>query len=111
MQELVSHISVDERIESYIVALVGSSRDKQRGHNSYARYIEFGASPRATIYLYRCAKVQAFFEGRAYVIPEDVKAAAPAVLRHRIVLSYEAESDELSADDVITNLLSTVPVP
>jgi MoxR-like ATPase len=111
LQDAAGRISVDERIEAYIVALVGSSREKQRGHTSYARYIEFGASPRASIYLYRCAKVQAFFEGRPYVIPEDVKAVAPDVLRHRIVLSYEAESDELSADDVVKSLLDAVPVP
>ncbi|MDR2588366.1 MAG: MoxR family ATPase [Spirochaetales bacterium] len=111
LQGVIAEIRVDERIENYIVALTGASREKPRGHNSYARYIEFGASPRATIYLYRCARVQAFFEGRAYVMPEDIKAVAPGVLRHRIVLSYEAESDELTADDVIANLLSTVPVP
>ena len=110
-REAVSRIGVDERIEAYIVALVGASRNTSRSHGSYARYIEFGASPRATIYIYRCAKVQAFFEGRRYVVPDDVKAVAPAVLRHRIILSYEAESDELSADDVIKNLLSAVPVP
>jgi MoxR-like ATPase len=111
LQEVIRNISIDERIELYIVSLVSASREKQRGHNSYSRYIEFGASPRAAIYLYRCAKAQAFFEGRAYVMPEDVKAVAPAVLRHRIVLSYEAESDELRADDVIKNLLGAVSVP
>jgi MoxR-like ATPase len=111
LRSVIAAIQVDERIENYIVSLVTASREKHRGHNSYSRYIEFGASPRATIYLYRCAKVQAFFEGRPYAMPEDVKAVAHEVLRHRLVLSYEAESDELSADDVITNLLSTVPVP
>jgi MoxR-like ATPase len=111
LRDLVNRITVDERIESYIVALVGASREKTRSHNSYSRYIEYGASPRATIYLYRCAKVQAFFEGRNYVVPDDVKAVARDVLRHRIILSYEAESDELSADDVVKELLSAVPVP
>jgi MoxR-like ATPase len=111
LQDIAGAVSVDERIETYIVALVSSSREKHRGQSSYSRYIEFGASPRASIYLYRCAKVQAFFEGRAYVIPEDIKAVAPDVLRHRIVLSYEAESDELSADDVVKSLLGAVPVP
>jgi MoxR-like ATPase len=111
VRELISSIAVDERIETYIVALVGASRERSKSHNSYSRYIEFGASPRATIFLYRCAKVQAFFEGRTYVIPEDVKNVAPEVMRHRIILSYEAESDELSPDEVIANLLSAVPVP
>ncbi|MCL1817312.1 MAG: MoxR family ATPase [Spirochaetaceae bacterium] len=110
LRACVERISVDERIEAYIVALVGASREKKR-LASYSRYIEFGASPRASICLYRCARVQAFFEGRAYVMPEDVKTVAPAVLRHRIVLSYEAESEELSADEVVKNLLGAVPVP
>jgi MoxR-like ATPase len=111
LRDVIAGINMDERIETYIVALVGASREKSKSHNSYSRYIEFGASPRATIYMYRCAKVQAFFEGRAYVIPEDIKTVAPDILRHRIILSYEAESDELSADDVIKNLLAAVPVP
>ena len=111
LRDTIALITMDERVETYIVALVGASREKSRSHNSYSRYVEYGASPRATIYLYRCAKVQAFFEGRTYVMPEDVKSVAPDILRHRIILSYEAESDELSADDVIRNLLSAVPVP
>jgi len=111
LREIVALISVDERIETYIVALVGASRERSKSHGSYARYIEFGASPRATICLYRCAKIQALFEGRAFVIPEDVKSAAADVLRHRIILSYEAESDELTPDDVVKSLLSAVPVP
>lgn len=111
LRDTIARITMDERVETYIVALVGASREKSRSHNSYSRYVEYGASPRATIYLYRCAKVQAFFEGRTYVMPEDVKSVAPDILRHRIILSYEAESDELSADDVIRNLLSAVPVP
>ncbi len=111
LREIVSLIAVDERIEAYIVALVGASRERSKSHGSYARYIEFGASPRATICLYRCAKIQALFEGRAFVIPEDVKSAAADVLRHRIILSYEAESDELTPDDVVKSLLSAVPVP
>ena len=110
LRDVVGRISVDERIEAYIVALVSASREKKR-IAAYSRYIEFGASPRASICLYRSAKVQAFFEGRSYVMPEDVKTVAPAVLRHRIVLSYEAESDELSADEVVKNLLGAVPVP
>ena len=111
LREIVAQIAVDERIETYIVALVGASRERSKSHASYARYIEFGASPRATICLYRCAKIQAFFEGRTFVIPEDVKSVAPEVLRHRIILSYEAESDELTADDVVKSLLAAVPVP
>jgi len=111
LKEVAAQITMDERIEEYIVAIVTGSRRQERAVNSFARYIEFGASPRATIYLYRCAKINALFEGRSFVIPEDVKAVAAGVLRHRIILSYEAESEELSSDDLITGLLQSVPVP
>ena len=111
LKDIVSRISVDERIEEYIVSLVTASRETSRGGHSFSRYIEFGASPRATIYLYRCAKVKALFEGRDYVVPEDVKSISRPVLRHRIVLSYEAEAEELTTDDVVNYLLSAVPVP
>ena len=107
---VVEKISVDERIEEYIVELVTASR-KHGEPRSFHRYIEFGASPRASIYLYRCAKVHALFEGRNHVLPDDVKAVAPAVLRHRIIPSYEAESEQLSSTDLVDLLLSTVPVP
>jgi MoxR-like ATPase len=111
LKDTVARISVDERIEEYIVALVTASRETSRGGHSFSRYIEFGASPRATIYLYRCAKVKALFEGRDYVVPEDVKSIARPVLRHRVVLSYEAEAEELTTEDVVNYLLSAVPVP
>lgn len=111
LRETAMQINVDERIEQYIVDIVLASRESNRTINAYSRYIEFGASPRATLSLFRCARVKALFEGRSYVVPEDVKFVAPAVLRHRILLSYEAESDELSIDEVVAALLSAVPVP
>jgi len=110
LRGVVEKISVDERIEEYIVQLVTASR-KQGDSRSFHRYIEFGASPRASIYLYRCAKVNALFAARSHVLPDDVKAVAPAVLRHRIIPSYEAESEQLSSTDLVDLLLSTVPVP
>lgn len=111
LRSIAERISVDERIEQYIVRLVSASREENKNVHTWARYIEFGASPRATINLYRTAKVRALFDGRPYVVPEDVKHVAPSVLRHRIILSYEAESEELTADDVVHYLLSAVPVP
>jgi len=111
LRDVAGSITVDERIEHYIVNIVTATREKNRNINNYSRYIEFGVSPRATLALYRCSKVKALFEGRSYVVPEDVKYVAPAILRHRINLSYEAESDELTADEVIQALLSAVPVP
>jgi MoxR-like ATPase len=110
LQDTAARIEVDDRIQEYIVALVISSR-RQGETRSFHRYVEFGASPRATIYLYRCAKVQALFEGRAHVLPDDVKTVAPAVLRHRIIPSYEAEAEQLTSGDLVDLLLSTVPVP
>lgn len=103
-------IEMDEMIEKYIVSIVTASRVKDRKY-PFVRLIEFGASPRATIFIYRCCKVRALFEGRGYVLPEDVKSVVYDVLRHRIVLSYEAEAEALTADDVIKEILASVPVP
>ncbi len=103
-------IEMDEMIEKYIVSIVTASRVKDRKY-PFVRLIEFGASPRATIFIYRCCKVRALFEGRSYVLPEDVKSVVYDVLRHRIVLSYEAEAEALTADDVIKEILASVPVP
>ena len=111
IRKIAATILVDERIEEYIVQIIAASRVQKEESRSYARFIDYGASTRATIYLYRCAKIKALFEGRTFVIPEDVKAVVFNVLRHRIVLSYEAESEELSPDDVISQILKVVPVP
>lgn len=111
INKAVDSVLVDERIEQYIVSLVTASREKDKLSHTHAKFIEYGASTRATIYLYRCAKIKALFEGRSFVIPDDVKAVVYPVLRHRIVLSYEAESENLSADDVVSKILKLVPVP
>ena len=112
LRDIIGRISVDDRIADYMVSIVTATRaDGEHGDMGPLRYVEFGASPRASIYLYRCSKVRAMFEGRTYVMPEDVKAVARDVLRHRIVLSFEADSEDLSSDDVIEMFLSTVPVP
>ncbi len=104
-------IQVDSRIEEYIVSLVSISREEDRSKANFVKYIEYGASPRASIYIYRCAKIEALFDGREFVIPEDVKAVAHDVLRHRIILTYEAESEELSTDNVVEEILGSVDVP
>jgi len=111
MRNVVDSIKVDERIIEYIVALVTLSREKKQAKMDFLRYIEYGASPRASIYIYRCAKINALFEGRSFVIPEDIKKVAYAVLRHRIILNYEAESEGLEQDDIISNILSFIKVP
>lgn len=111
LRQVSCSILVDERIEKYIVSIVSASREKDRFAHNYVKYIEYGASTRASIYLYRCAKIKAMFEGRTFVIPDDVKAVAKDVLRHRIVLSYEAESEDLTSADVISQMLKVIPVP
>lgn len=109
-------IHVDEGINRYIVSIVTATRPvRPRAGTGLAeglyRYISFGASPRASIALYRCSRIRALFDGRSFVNPEDVKAAAYPALRHRVVLSYEAEAEGLDADAVISRILSHVPVP
>ncbi len=111
LQKTASEILVDERIEEYIVAIITASRLKEDAARSYTRFIDFGASTRATIYLYRCSKIKALIEGRTFVIPDDVKSVVYNVLRHRSVLSYDAESAELTSDDIISQILKVVPVP
>ena len=111
LRTVVRNIHADPRIEEYIVTLVQASREKDRAKGEHVRFIEYGGSPRASIYLFRCAKAKALLEGRTFVIPEDVKALAPAVLRHRIILTYEAEAEDLSTDQIIGELLKSVDVP
>jgi MoxR-like ATPase len=111
LRKIASAILVDERIEEYIVQIVTASRAEGEEARSYSRFIDYGGSTRGTLFLYRCAKIKALFEGRTFVIPDDVKTVVFDVMRHRIVLSYEAESEELSPDDVIRHILKAVPVP
>jgi len=110
-------IHVDEDIIRYIVTIITATRPAQlteparsKAEGVY-RYVSFGASPRASIALYKICRIFAMFQGRTYVTPEDVKAAALPVLRHRIVLSYEAEAEGMDADAVIARILNHVPVP
>jgi MoxR-like ATPase len=121
LRAAASSVFVDARLAAYMVSIAAASRPLAPGpgadtmekaaREGLYRYIAFGASPRASIALYRCARIRALFEGRSFVTPEDVKTAAPPVLRHRIVLSYEAEADGLDQDAVISRLLSFVPIP
>jgi MoxR-like ATPase len=114
LRNTADSIHIDQGIAEYIVSIVSATRPAARspsGGESLYRYISFGASPRASIALYRCSRIRALFEGRGFVTPEDVKAAAFPALRHRIVLSYEAEADGLDTDAVISRILSHVPVP
>ena len=108
---LVDRIHVDDRIRDYVVDLVVATREPGAAGLRFAELLDFGASPRATIALVLVAKARAFLAGRGYVVPQDVKDAAPDVLRHRLGLSYEAEAEERTADDLISEMLDHVPVP
>ena len=111
-RQVVSMIHLEDRLLEYIVDLVHATRDpKGHGLSELAGMIQFGASPRAGIHLQKGARAQAFINGRAFVLPEDIKTVAPEILRHRILLSYEAEAEDVSTNDVVTQLLNHVPVP
>ncbi|MFZ2490245.1 MAG: MoxR family ATPase [Thermoanaerobaculia bacterium] len=112
ISQLAGRVHTDERISRYVVQLVTATR-KPAEHRlrDLAPLIAFGASPRATLSLAHVAKAFAFLEGRAYVVPEDVKAVAHDVLRHRLVLTYEAAAEQVSPDHLIDQFLNAVPVP
>jgi MoxR-like ATPase len=111
-RETVLRIYMDDRVKDYVVNLVFATRDP-RGHGlpELAPLVEYGASPRATLFLALASRAHAFLRRRAYVTPEDVKAVAYDVLRHRITLTYEAEAEEVSAERVISKVLDRVEVP
>ena len=107
-RETVRNIHIDEKLEKYIVDLIFATRSEETG---FANYIRYGASPRASIYLLHASKAMAFLDGRGYVIPDDIKEVAYPVLRHRIILSYEAEAGNINTDNVIEEILNMVEVP
>ena len=110
MRQAAEKITCDEKIVDYIVNILAVTRPSG-GTGTLEKYINFGASPRAGIAMLQCAKVHALFAGRDFVLPEDVKAVALNVLRHRLVLSYEAAADNITADEIITRILDFIPVP
>jgi MoxR-like ATPase len=110
-RQAVDGIYVDDKVKDYIVELVLATRDPKAHQLNLEGYIQFGASPRATINLTLAAKAWAFLQGRGYVTPQDVKSIAPEVLRHRVIVSYEAEAENLTSEDIIRRILDAVPVP
>ncbi len=109
--QLINGVYMDEKLKDYIVDLVFATRDPVAYHIDVANYIQFGASPRATIFLSLAARAYAFLQGRAYVTPQDVKTIAPTVLRHRILLTYEAEAEDVDTDSIIGRIFDSVEVP
>jgi MoxR-like ATPase len=110
-RKLVDQIHVDGKVRDYIVRLVFATRKPENYQLELKHFIQFGASPRATIYLTLAARAWALLQGRAYVTPEDVKSIGPDVLRHRIILTYEAEAQAVTTDAIIQKIFNAVPVP
>ncbi|MCS6852594.1 MAG: AAA family ATPase [Gemmataceae bacterium] len=111
LSQTIDDVYMDDKIKRYIVDIVQATRRPGEFGLDLAGYIQFGASPRATIFLTRASRAHAFLAGRAYVVPEDVKATAPDILRHRLIVTYEAEAEEISAETLIQRLLDHLRVP
>ena len=107
----INQTAISESLERYIIELVHATREpKSYGLNDEAAYIQFGVSPRASINLNLAAKAMAYFDGRDYVLPEDIKEVAPDVLNHRIILNYEAEADNIDTNEIVHSILNKVPI-
>ncbi|MBI2841550.1 MAG: AAA family ATPase [Acidobacteria bacterium] len=111
VREVVKEIYIDERIKDYIVDIVFASRYPDQYGLDLKGLIQFGGSPRATLYLTQASKAHAFMRRRGYVTPEDVKSIAYDVLRHRLILSYEAEAEAVSTEEIIRRIFDKIPVP
>jgi MoxR-like ATPase len=111
-RKVVEDILIDEKLKQYIVDIVFATRDpKAYGLQDLSEFVQFGASPRATIFLTMAAKAHAFLRHRAFVIPEDIKAVGLDVLRHRVILTYQAEAESLTSDDVVQRIFDRIAVP
>src|SRR5512142_2741147 len=110
-RKLVDQIHVDDKVRDYVVHLVFATRKPEQYKLDLRHFIQFVASPRATIFLTLAARAWALLQGRAYVTPEDVKSIGPDVLRHRIILTYEAEAQAVTTDAIIKKIFNAVPVP
>ncbi len=111
-REAADAVHIEARLEDYIIELVFATRKPEaHGLSALAKFIAFGASPRATIALARAAKVHALMQGRTYATPHDVKTVAPDVLRHRVLVTYEAEAQDVTSERIVRDVLSTIDVP
>ncbi|NNG00165.1 MAG: MoxR family ATPase [Desulfobacteraceae bacterium] len=109
--QVINAVYMDEKLRDYIVDIVHATREPAAYNIDIADYIQYGASPRATIFLSLASRAYAFLQSRAYVTPQDVKTIAPQVLRHRIILSYEAEAEDITPDQIIGRVFESVEVP
>ena len=104
IKKVLYDVKVSDAVKNYIVSVVRATREE-------SRYISFGSSPRGAVSILKCCRINAFLEGRDWVLPDDVKAVVPDLLRHRIVLSFEAEADRIKSDDLIEKILGSVDIP
>jgi MoxR-like ATPase len=111
LRQLVDQIYLDDKIKDYIIDLVFATRNPSAYKLDLQRLIQYGASPRATLYLTLAAKAHAFLQGRGYVTPQDVKSIGADILRHRIIVTYEAEAEDIDPDAVVKSVFDGVPVP
>ena len=111
VRNVVDEIYIDEKIKDYIVDIVCATREPEKYGIEMANFINYGASPRATIYLAIAAKAHAFVQQRGYVTPQDVKSIGPDVLRHRVIVSYEAEAEDKTSEDIIKTIFDSIEVP
>jgi MoxR-like ATPase len=111
-RQVVDQIYIDDKVKDYIIDIIFATREPESFKLSHIKdFIEYGASPRASIFLNRAARAHAFLRHRGYVTPEDVKAVAPDVLRHRVILSYEAEAEEKRSEDILQIILDEIEIP
>src|SRR5213593_272916 len=110
-RHVLNDIYIDDKVKDYIVNIVFATREPAAYRLDLGPLIQYGASPRATLYLTLAAKAHAFLQGRGYVTPQDVKSIGPDVLRHRVIVTYEAEAEEVDADEIVRRVFDGVPVP
>jgi MoxR-like ATPase len=111
MREVVNQVYIDPKVKDYIVKIIFATRTPKELGLGLENYIQYGASPRASIYLYQVSKAYAFLQGRGYVTPQDVKTMGFDVLRHRIISTYEAEAEGLNTDQIVQKIFDNIEVP
>ena len=111
IRSVVDEIYIDEKVKDYIVDIVCATREPEKYGIKLGNFINYGASPRATIYLALAAKAHAFIQQRGYVTPQDVKSIGYDVLRHRVIISYEAEAEDKTSEDIIKTIFDNIEVP
>lgn len=112
LKEAVKEVHIDEEVEKYMISLVTATREPEKyGLESIKRYLQFGASPRVSIDMFKAVRAVAFLRGKTFVTPSDIASIVKELMRHRIVLSYEAEAEEIKIDDLIEKIIKAVPIP